>query len=126
MKVFIVDDSVILRDRLKSMLSELREVEITGEAENAQEAVKEIRKIKPDVVILDIRMPRGNGIEVLKSIKCETPAPIVIMLTNYPYPQYRTKCIELGADYFFDKSAEFDSIMEVLEQLIRGSNQSRN
>ena len=119
MKVFIADDSKIFRDRLKEMLSELTEVEIIGEAENILETTKRIRKLNPDVVILDIRMPDGSGIDVLKHIKKNNQAPAVIMLTNYPYPQYRKKCMELGADYFFKKSDEIEEVLEALKQLIQ-------
>ena len=126
MKVFIVDDSALVRERLIAMISENPEIEITGQAENAQEATNSIRKLKPDVVILDIRMPGGNGIEVLKNIKKNNSAPTVIIFTNYPYPQYRKKCMEAGADYFFDKSNEFHKIIEVLKKLIQESNVQNN
>jgi len=115
--VFIVDDSAVFRERLIDMLSELKGVEIVGEAGGPHEAIKAIQKLKPDAVILDIRMPGGNGIEVLKKIKKDKPAPMVIMLTNYPYPQYRKKCMDAGADFFFDKSTEFEKVTEVLKKL---------
>ncbi len=121
MKVFIADDSKIFRERLKEMLSELTKVEIIGEAEGALETTKRIRKLNPDVVILDIRMPDGSGIDVLKHIKKNNHAPAVIILTNYPYPQYRKKCMELGADYFFKKSDEIEEVLEALKQLIQDS-----
>jgi DNA-binding NarL/FixJ family response regulator len=121
MKVFVVDDSHLVRERIIEMISELRGVEISGEAERAKEAVASIQKLKPDVVILDIRLPGGNGIEVLKEIKKNKSAPIIIILTNYPYPQYKKKCVEAGADFFFDKSSEFHKITEVLRKLIQKS-----
>ena len=71
---------------------------------------------KPDVVILDIRMPDGSGIDVLQTIKQGEPAPAVIVLTNYPYPAYRQKCLQAGADFFLDKSTEFDQIPELIER----------
>lgn len=126
MKVFIVDDSALVRERIIAMISEHPGIEITGQAENAQEAINSIRKLKPDVAILDIRMPGGNGIEVLRNIKKNNSAPTVIILTNYPYPQYRKKCMEAGADYFFDKSTEFQKIIEVLKKLIQESNAQNN
>lgn len=64
------------------------------------------------------KMPGGNGIDVLQNIKKSKPAPIVIMLTNYPYLQYRKKCMKAGAEYFFDKASEFEKVNEVLENLI--------
>ncbi len=126
MKVFIVDDSALVRERIIAMISEHPGVEIIGQAKNAQEGISSILKLKPDVVILDIRMPGGNGIEVLKNIKKNKSAPTIIILTNYPYPQYRKKCMEAGADYFFDKSTEFNKIIEVIKKLIQESNAKSN
>ena len=108
--VFIADDSRIVRERLVTMLDELAGVEIVGQAENVAEAISAIRIVKPDVVILDIRMPGGSGIDVLQEIKQDEVAPMIIILTNYPYPAYRQKCLQAGADFFLDKSTEFDQI----------------
>jgi len=63
-------------------------------------------------------MPSGSGISVLEEVKRRDDSPTVIMLTNYPYPQYRKKCMDAGADYFFDKSSEFHKVTEVLLRMI--------
>ena len=118
MKVFIVDDSAVLRERVVEMLSDVSGIEIIGHAQNVSDALSAIKELNPDVVILDIRIPGGSGLDVLQDIKKEKEAPMVIMLTNYPYPQYRKKCLNLGADYFFDKATEFDKVAEVCEQFI--------
>ncbi len=118
MKVFIAEDSQVIRERLIEMLSEIKGVEVAGEAGTAAEAFPLIMKLKPDVVILDIRMPGGNGISVLESIRKTNLSIKVIMLTNYPYPQYRQKCKEAGADFLFDKDAEFKKVAETLKSLI--------
>ena len=117
MRVFIVDDSDLLLQRLGASLSQMQGIEIVGEARDALKATKLILNLKPDVVILDIRMPAGSGIDVLENIKRATPAPQVIMLTNYPYPQYRKKAEDTGAEFFFDKATEFDKVAEALEEL---------
>ena len=121
-----MDDSALVRERIITMISEHPGIEIIGQAENALEGIDSIRKQKPDVVILDIRMPGGNGIEVLKNIKKNSSGPTIIILTNYPYPQYQKKCMEAGADYFFDKSTEFNKIIEVIKKLIQESNAQSN
>jgi len=121
MKVFIADDSPILCERLKTMLSDFPEVEISGQAKDTPEAIKFIKELKPDVVILDIRMPGGSGIEVLQSIKKDRPDIKVIVFTNYPYPQYRKKCMELGADFFFAKATESEEVPKVIEQLLKNA-----
>ena len=121
MKVFIADDSEFICKSLKAMISKIAGVEIVGQAGETQEAIESILKLKPTVVILDIRIPGGSGIEVLKQIKKNASSPTVIILTNYPYPQYRKKCMEFGADFFYDKSSEFDKIPKILKQLMNKS-----
>ena len=117
MKILIVDDSEIVRKRLKAMLSDITELENISQAEDLPEAISSFQKLNPEVVVLDIRMPGGSGIDVLRETKKGDQPPVVIVLTNYPYPQYRRKCMDAGADFFFDKSTEFDQMMAVLRRL---------
>lgn len=121
LKVFIADDSPVVVERLIAMLSEIPEIEIVGQAQEPLEAINSIQRLKPDAVILDIRLRGGSGIDVLQSIKKDNPALLVIILTNYPYPQYREKCMDTGADFFFDKSTEFEKITKVFKKLISDS-----
>ena len=117
MKVLIVDDSIVVRDRITEMLSGIGGVEIVGEAANSIEAVFLADKLKPDAITLDIRIPGESGIEVLKKIKSSQPSIIVMMLTNFPHEQYKNKCYKLGGDYFFCKSDEFEKVEEVFKSL---------
>ena len=115
--VFIVDDSPVVRDRLAAMIAEVPNVEVVGQADIAFEAIYSIRRLRPAVVVLDISMPGGSGMYVLETVKKDRPVPVVIMLTNFAQEQYRQKCLQLGADYFFDKSTEFERVTEVLRQI---------
>ena len=117
-KVFIADDSYIVQERLELILTELASVEIVGLAKTVAKATSDIVKLQPDLVILDIRLSDGSGIDVLQAIKQAEPRPVIIILTNYPYQAYQEKCLQAGADFFLDKSTEFDQIPELLEQLI--------
>ena len=121
-KVFIADDSLVVRERLVTMFDELAGIVTVGQAETVAEAISAIGKLRPDVVILDIHMPDGSGIDVLQTIKQDEPAPVVIVLTNYPYPAYRQKFLQAGADFFLDKSTEFDQIPELFERYKRDQN----
>lgn len=124
MKVMIADDSIVVCSRLVEMLSDIQGVEIIGQAQDVNGAIHLYHSRKPGVVILDIRMTGGSGIDVLRAIKHEDQSVKIIMLTNYPYPQYRKKCKELGADYFFDKSNESGKVVEILKEMAVLQNQT--
>lgn len=117
MEIFVVEDSPLLRERLTRIFGQIRGVQVGGQAATATEAVERINKTHPDVVVLDIRLAQGNGFQVLKDIKQSPESPYVIVLTNYPYPPYRKRFLEQGADYFFDKSTELPQAIEALKLL---------
>ena len=96
--VYVVDDSELVRERLIDMLSDVEEVRIIGATGDPEEAMAEIRILNPHAVILDIRMPGKSGIEVLREIKKDEPSPVVIILTNYPYPQYQKELFSQQID----------------------------
>jgi DNA-binding NarL/FixJ family response regulator len=118
LRVVIVDDSDLVRERLVKMLGSVSGIEIAGEAANSQEALKVFNDQKPHAVIIDIKIPGENGIEVLKKVKKINQAVIAIIITNYPSAQYRDKCFENGADYFFDKSNEYSTVVETMKDLV--------
>lgn len=117
MRLLIADDSEILRSRLIEMLNHIPGIEIVGEVENGVDAVVFADRLKPDVIILDIRMPDADGILALESIRRSNSISKIIILTNYPYPQYKQKCLEAGADYFFSKSEEIDKMLGTLQDI---------
>ena len=114
MRVFIVDDSLLIWARLIEILSEIEGIKVVGFAGRPDEAVERIMELEPDMVILDIKLYGGSGIDVLRNIKREKPDTVVAMFSNYSYPEYREKCFQLGADYFLDKSREFDMITDIM------------
>ncbi|HEX8843852.1 MAG TPA: response regulator transcription factor [Pyrinomonadaceae bacterium] len=118
MKVFVADNSALLREQIIGLLSELRGIEIVGQAQAAPEALRHIRERKPDVVTLDIQMNGGSGLDVLKEIKRNGSAPVVIILTNSASPPYRKSSIEAGADFFLDKSTEFEKVRGIIQSLL--------
>jgi DNA-binding NarL/FixJ family response regulator len=120
LRVLIADDSDLVRERLRDLISDIAGTEVVGEASNGPETLDAMERLEPDVLILDIRMPGGNGIDALKALKAKALCPTVIMLTAYAYPQYRKKCLEAGAEYFFDKSTDFERIADILEHLVGG------
>ncbi len=117
MKILIADDSKLMRERLIGLISNMKTRHTIEQAHDGVEALEKLKSFKPDAIILDIRMPGKNGIQILESIQKNKEHPITFVLTNFTYPQYRKKCLSLGADYFFDKFSEFEEMLEALDQL---------
>jgi DNA-binding NarL/FixJ family response regulator len=118
-RVFLVEDSELIRDRLLSMLAGMSGVEVVGDSQTAADAIAGILAAKPDVVVLDIKLKAGSGIEVLQTIKRRMAAVVVIMLTNYATEEYRKKCLQAGAEYFLDKTNEFEQLRPIIDRLKR-------
>ena len=104
MKVLIVDDSDLLQSRLKKSILEMDNSIHIEQAFSCKQAEELFSSFIPCKVILDIALPDGSGIDLLKKFKRENPTSIQIMLTNFPTSEFRNRCLELGADHFFDKS----------------------
>jgi DNA-binding NarL/FixJ family response regulator len=115
MKLLIADDSAGFRERTRNLALKHSNVQIIGECSNGAEAMALISEKNPDMIILDIRMPLMNGIQVLKKLRMQGAKTIVCILSSYSYPQYKNKCMALGADYFFNKSDDFDKINMILK-----------
>lgn len=125
--VFIVEDSEALRKRLAAMLWEVNGIQVTGYADSANQAIEALLAnirdaARPDAAILDIQLLEGNGIDVLKFLRKNSPMTKTIMLTNYSYPHYQKKCTDEGADHFFDKSTEFMKVQETLLEMVKLKN----
>lgn len=115
MKIFVVEDSAAIRERLVEMIDDIQGVTVVGEAASCDEAVAGIRRTKPDVAIFDIQLACGSGIDALIQARREQPGLRAIVLTNYATPQHEKASVDAGAEYFLDKSADFEKIAEVLE-----------
>jgi len=102
---------------IPARLSQFPRLEIVGVAKDGLEAIELIRGLKPDLVTLDIRMPKMSGIEVLKALKAEGLEITVIVLSALTTEEARKKCLELGARHVFDKTLEFEKFTDVLADL---------
>lgn len=119
MRAIIADDSDIFRVRLISLLQEISGFCIESETVNAPETIQTVKMKEPDLLLLDIQMPGGSGIDVLKELKKANKLPkTVVILTNYPYPQYKERCLSEGAHYFLDKTNEVEEIIKIIENLM--------
>lgn len=117
MRVLVADNSALVRERLVAMVSEIETIDLIGQAGDADETLGFIDKFSPDAVILDSRLIERDGLQVLTAIKARYAAPVVIVLSTDPYPQYREMCRQLGADFFLDKDTEFDRVNGVLRTI---------
>lgn len=117
MKVVFADDSAEMRKRIKASLGQVQCVENIYEAENGVAVFELISTHKPELVILDIRMPAVDGLTVLRNVKYMYPYMVVVILTNFPLDRYRENCLEAGADYFLDKSMDFHKLPEVVREV---------
>jgi DNA-binding NarL/FixJ family response regulator len=108
LKILLVDDMQLVLNRLKIMLSAIKHVSKTETADTAEKALLMIKDFQPHMLLLDINMPRMNGIEILKYVRNKhCPHTVVIMLTNHSFSVYKEECLRLGANYFLDKSRDF-------------------
>ncbi len=117
LKVFITDDSEIILKKIPEMLQEIDGIQIVGSARDSVNTLKAVKELQPDVIVLDVILPDKSGMATLKIIKEEELVPIVIMCTNYPFQEYSKRCFELGADFFYDKSKEFNEMICTLQEL---------
>ena len=133
MKVLVADDSDIMRRRLFYMIEAIGGVKRVCEAGDYTGTMQQLSQYRPDILVLDIRMPGGTGIDVLKSLETKKETgkrpSLIIVYTNYSYPQYFEECYRLGADYCFDKSTDIENLVDVIRShsfLPEGAGVSQN
>jgi len=119
-RVFVVEDSALIRRRIIDNVQSMSGFDVVGFAESEEEAIEAIKKLRPDVVVTDIRLKEGNGIAVVRQVRAGkiTPQPKIFVLTNFAYPEYQAQCSLAGADAFFDKSSEYDTFLTRLRQVM--------
>ena len=126
MKIFVVEDSPAVLERLLELVREVEGAEVVGDAPSFDKAVSGIRSTRPDVAILDIKLAdgTGTGIDVLNRVRPELPAMKAIVMSNFATPQHMKASADAGAEYFLDKSAEFERITAILKG-IQGDGRDR-
>ena len=104
LSVLIIDDSSLMRQRLRLIIDRCEGLHVSGEAVSGEEGLEQHEKLKPDVVTVDLSLPGMSGIEVVEALGQRTPAPLMVVITNYPYPELRKRSQELGVAVFLSKS----------------------
>ena len=119
-QIFIVEDHRLFREGLKAMLSPIPEYEIVGEAEDGLEAIRLIRKSKPDLVLLALSMPRMSGFSVLQEIKAEMPEVKILVLSIHESDQYVLQAFEAKADGYAIKDSSREELRMAIRSVLEG------
>jgi len=120
LRVLIVDDHEVVREGLRSLLNRRRGITVVGEAGSVAEAVEEAARLEPDVVIMDVRLPDGSGVEACREIRQSRPDAKVIMLTSYADDEAVFASILAGAAGYLLKQTRGQALAEAIEAVARG------
>jgi DNA-binding NarL/FixJ family response regulator len=119
-RVLIVDDQVVVRQGLRSMLAGADEIDVVGEASNADEAIKQAIATQADIMLLDIRMPGMDGLHVLRHLNANLPKIKAIILTNYDEEEFLLEAFRAGAYGYLLKNVGRDSLLEAIHTVQAG------
>ena len=119
-KILVVDDHAVVRAGVHHFLSNVADMQIAGEASNAQEAIRLVRSQDWDIVLLDIAMPDKSGVEVLKQIKREKPNLPVLILSMHPEHRYAVQILRSGASGYVQKEALATELVNAIHTIIKG------
>ncbi|MGE5650376.1 response regulator transcription factor [Noviherbaspirillum sp. UKPF54] len=119
-KVLIADDHAIVREGLKQILADTRDMVVAGAAENGNDAVKLVRSVDAHVLLLDISMPDKNGIEVLKLVKKDAPRLAVLVLSMHREDQYAVRSLKAGAAGYLNKQSAPAELVDAIRQVASG------
>jgi DNA-binding NarL/FixJ family response regulator len=119
--ILVVDDYPLILERLRILLLEMEEVDEVLAAGSYTHSLEILQQRTPDLALLDIHLPDRNGICILEYIKACHPGVWVIMMSNHYHSTYRDLCKEKGADYFIDKSNDFEKLPELISSFFAGT-----
>jgi DNA-binding NarL/FixJ family response regulator len=124
-RLLIADDHEVIRTGLATLLAG-SDIEIVAQAENGKECLRLAEQTKPDVILLDIRMPEGDGLATLEKLRAKVPASRVVMLSTYDNPTYIARAVALGANDFVLKGSTREAIVETITAAAAGESPSRS
>ncbi len=120
-RVLLVDDQTIIREGIRSLLTAHDDLSIIGEAGDGVRAVELAKSLTPDVVLMDIRMPKLDGVEATRQIKAEMPDTVVIVLTTFDDDEYVIKAMTYGATGYLLKDIGSDKLVEAIRDGLNGN-----
>jgi DNA-binding NarL/FixJ family response regulator len=119
-KVFLADDHKILRESLVILLSQQEDIEVTGEAADGVEALKGITELKPDIAVIDISIPRLNGIDLAARLNQELPETKIIILTMHKSEEFVAKALQAGVMGYVLKDNALEELMHAIKTVYQG------
>ncbi len=119
-RVVIVEDHAIIREGLRSLLSSGKEFDIVGEAEDGREAIRCIQNLKPDLVLTDLSMPRLDGMDMIETVKKQSPGTKVIALTVHKGEEYVLATLKAGADGYVLKESSYAELLMAIRSVLKG------
>ncbi len=115
--ILIADDQPRVRDSLRALLETADGLEVVGEARDGQDAVEQAERLAPDIVLMDLEMPRLDGLAATAALTRHTPSPAVILLTIYNWPWVEAAARQVGAAAFIGKTAQPETIVQTIRAL---------
>jgi CheY-like chemotaxis protein len=118
LRVLVVEDLPRVRTLLRELIEEPERLEVAAFAETEEEALRCFDDLRPDAVVVDLKLKAGTGLGVIHGIRrrATAPQPLLIVLTNHALPVLETACLQAGADHFLDKSRDFQKVRPLLEK----------
>ena len=120
-RILLADDHRMLRQTLRCMLEKQPDIEVVGEAEDGQKALELVRELLPEIVIIDVSMPKLNGVDATRQIKCQFPQVKTIALSMHSSSFYVAEMLRAGASGYVLKECIFDELVEAIEKVSQGS-----
>jgi DNA-binding NarL/FixJ family response regulator len=118
--LLIADDHALVRAGTKELLDRQPDIQVIGEAADGEEAVRLARELKPEIVLMDVRMPKMNGVEATRRIKAELPDVAVLVLTAHDDDEYVFALLQAGANGYLLKTAEMDELVKAIRTVASG------
>ena len=119
-RILIVEDHTILREGLRSLLSSHPDLEVAGEAENGLEAVRSAEKLLPNLILMDLSMPRMGGIDAIREIKKRLPKSKILVLTVNDSEEYILAALKAGADGYILKDSNHAELLQAIRNILAG------